>query len=234
MKTKIVSVLSVALMLSAPMFQVASAQSVVAFNVDSNTKIELQTQDNAISTSGKENVSGDIRNTSGNNDQSENDIEDNKNSTSSDNEGNDKSENESSADEHRSVVSAFVRSLLRISDREDGIGAEVRDIAKDQNDSATTTAEAMVKVEERGSLRKFFFGSDYKNLGVIRAELAITTNNIARLKALLDKTTNNADRLELNVQIQALENEQAKINAYIKAREDIFSLFGWLMKPLTE
>lgn len=131
---------------------------------------------------------------------------------------------------HRSVVANFVHSLIKVADREGGIGAEVREIAKSQNDSATTTTSAMVKVERKGSFRTFLFGSDYKNLGVIRSEIATTTNNIARLKLLLDKATTTTDRAELNIQIQALETELSKINAFITARENRFSLFGWFNK----
>ncbi len=131
---------------------------------------------------------------------------------------------------HRSAVATFVKSLLNLVDREGGIGTEVREIAKSQNDSATTTASAIKKVENRGSIRTFFFGSDYKNLGIIRSEITTTSNNIARLKSLLDRTTNNTDRVELNVQIQALESEQIKLDAYVTARENTFSLFGWFTR----
>ncbi|MES3005620.1 MAG: hypothetical protein V4664_01590 [Patescibacteria group bacterium] len=133
----------------------------------------------------------------------------------------------STAESHRSVVSTFVHSLLSVADREGGIGAQVRVIAQSQNDSATTTATAIAKVEGRGSVRTFLLGSDYKNLAVIRKEIATTTANIARLEALLDQTTNETDRAELNVQIQALEAEQAKVSAYVTAHQDVFSLFGW-------
>lgn len=131
---------------------------------------------------------------------------------------------------HRSVVATFVQSLLNVADREGGIGNQVREIAKAQNDSATTTVAAMAKVDARGPIRTFFFGSDYKNLGVIRNELATTNSNIARLKSLLDQTTNNADRAELNTQIQALEAEQTQVDAYVTAHENTFSLFGWFTK----
>jgi len=131
---------------------------------------------------------------------------------------------------HRSVVAAFVQSLLNIADREGGIGAQVREIAKAQNDSATTTDAAIKKVESRGPVKTFFFGSDYKNLGVIRSEMATTSNNITQLKSLLDKTTSNTDRTEINNQIQILESEQIKLDAYVTTHENIFSLFGWFTK----
>ncbi len=132
--------------------------------------------------------------------------------------------------EHRSVVANFVHSLLSVADREGGIGAEVRAIAHTEDESATTTATAMAKVDDRGGIRTFFFGSDYKNLGVIRSEIATTTNTIARLEALLAKTTDATDRATITAQINALQDEQIKINAYVNAHEKTFSLFGWFTK----
>ncbi len=135
---------------------------------------------------------------------------------------------------HRSTVATFVRSLLAVADREGGIGTQVRAVAQSQNNSASTTATAMTKIEGRGSFHTFFAGNDYKNLGVIRSEIATTSANIAKLKTLLSQTTSDADRAELNVQIKALEDEQVKIEAYVKANEDKFSLFGWFNRLFVE
>lgn len=131
---------------------------------------------------------------------------------------------------HRSVVATFVKSLLDVANREGGIGLEVREIAKSQNDSASTTIFAMKKVEGKGSFTIFMFGSDYRNLGVIRSNIATTSNNIARLKNVLDKTADVLDRAELNIQIKALETEQIKLNTYVTNHQNIFSLFGWFNK----
>jgi len=138
------------------------------------------------------------------------------------------------SENHRSAVANFVQYLLQVADREGGVGKEVREIAKSQNDSATTTISAIKKVGDRGSVRKFFFGSDYKNLGVIRSELATTTQNIAKLKIAINKVVSEVDRVELNVQIQNLETELAKINTYLTTKENIFSLFGWFNKLINK
>ena len=155
---------------------------------------------------------------------------DNRASSTKDDDEDDKNMSE----DHRSAVATFVQSLLDIADREGGIGEQVSEVAKSQNDSATTTVSAMKRVEERGAVRKFFFGSDYKNLGVIRSELATTTQNIAKLKLAADKVVFEADKIELNTQIQNLETELIKINTYLKAHEDIFSLFGWFNKIINQ
>lgn len=138
------------------------------------------------------------------------------------------------SDEHRSTVAIFVRSLLAVADREGGIGAQVREIAKAQNDSTTTTDSAIAKVEDRSSFRTFFFGSDYKDLGIIRSEIIKTSNNIAKLKNLLASTTSATNQTELGAQIKVLEAEQIKLNAYVTTHENYFSLFGWAIRPFTE
>lgn len=133
-----------------------------------------------------------------------------------------------SSESHRSMVAAFVHSLLGVADREGGIGAQVRAVAQSQNDSASVTATAFEKVEGRGSFHTFLTGSDYKNLGVLRSQIASTSANIMKIKAVLPQVTNKVDRTELNAQIKVLEDEQVKTDAYINAKENAFSLFGWL------
>jgi hypothetical protein len=148
--------------------------------------------------------------------------------------GEKKNENaSSSASSNRSGVSVFVQSLLDVADRDGGIGADVRVVAQDQNESDEKTAEAKAEVEARGSLKTFFLGTDYKNLGVIRSEVAKTKNNIAKLNVLLEKATVSA-RGELEAQIEALEEVQDDLEAYIEKHEDKFSLFGWFAKIFVE
>jgi hypothetical protein len=135
---------------------------------------------------------------------------------------------------YRSAVATFVQSLLSVANREGGIGAEVRTIAQSQNDSASTTATAMAKVDAKGPLATFLFGSDYKNLGVIQSELATTTNNIDQLQSVIASTTDATDKATLTDQLQSLESQQASLSAYVSAHENVFSLFGWLNKLLTK
>lgn len=149
-----------------------------------------------------------------------------KKETNSDTE--DKDNHSSMGDSHRSAVSTFVQNLLKVADREEGIGAEVKTIAQQQNDSEKTTTEAIVKVENRSGFKTFFVGSDYKNLGVLRSHVVITANQIDQLKKLLDRTIDSADKIELQAQIQVLEQMQVKINAFISKNENKFSLFGWM------
>lgn len=131
---------------------------------------------------------------------------------------------------HRSAVATFVQSLLSIADRDGGIGAEVRAVAQSQNESASTTAEAMAKVESRSKAVSFLFGTDWTNLGKLRAELAKGERDIARLETALESTTSASVKADLEAEIVLLKDEQAKVTAFVEAHEDEFSLFGWFTK----
>jgi hypothetical protein len=131
---------------------------------------------------------------------------------------------------HRSVVATFVKSLLADANRDGGIGEEVRAVAQSQNDSASTTADAIVKVENRSKVMSFLFGTDWKNLGAIRSEIAKGNGDMQRLESALNKTTDASVRADLTTQIATLKAEQDKVQAFVDAHANSFSLFGWFTK----
>lgn len=134
------------------------------------------------------------------------------------------------AEQHRNTVTDFVQNLLQTADKDEGIGQQVRTIAQQQNQSASTTIQAMEKVQTRSKIKTFLFGSDYKNLGTLRSETVQTRNRLEQLNKVMENVQNEGDKTELQNQIQTLEQEQTKIENFIKAQESTFSLFGWLVK----
>ncbi|OGM89350.1 hypothetical protein A3J77_02200 [Candidatus Wolfebacteria bacterium RBG_13_41_7] len=133
-------------------------------------------------------------------------------------------------EEHRSAVSDFVQGLLSVADREGGIGQQVKIIAQQQNQSASTTTQAVEKIQTRSKIKTFFFGSDYKNLGALRSEMVQTRNRLEQLNRLMENIQNEGDKTELQNKIQTLEQEQEKINEFLEANENKFSLFGWFTR----
>lgn len=131
---------------------------------------------------------------------------------------------------HRSAVASFVQSLTSVADREGGIGEQVRTIARNQNESATTTLKAMERIQTRNQLKTLLIGNDYKNLGVLRSEIVKTQNNLGKLNNLLSSTTDATIRAELTEQIDALTAEQSKIGDFVNANEKSFSVFGWFTR----
>jgi len=145
-------------------------------------------------------------------------------------EQNQKQQGQINAEQHRSTVANFVQSLLQVADREGGIGEQVRTIAQQQNQSASTTVRAMEKVQTRNKVKAFLIGTDYKNLGALRSEMVQTRNRLEQLSKLMENVQNEGDKTELQNQIQTLEQEQIRIESFIKAQEGRFSLFGWFVK----
>jgi len=131
---------------------------------------------------------------------------------------------------HRSTISNLANELNRIADRDGGIGAELRDVAKEQNVSKEKVVEAIEKVENRSGFKTFFIGTDYKNLGALRSEMVTTDNHIDRLTKSKERAVNPGTATDIDEQIAVLEAEKVSIETFITENEDKFSLFGWFVK----
>lgn len=136
------------------------------------------------------------------------------------------------AEQYRNRANNFVQNLLKIAERKDGVGQQIRTIAQEQNQSEDKTIQAMKKIQTRSRIKTFLMGSDYKNLGILRSELIQTRNRLEQLKRLMANVENEGDKTELQNQVKTLEQEQEKIENFIRDQEGKFSLFGWLVKWL--
>lgn len=132
---------------------------------------------------------------------------------------------------HRNAVSTFVQGLLDAADMEqEGIGEQVRVVAQQQNESKERVAEALDKIQNRGRIKTFLIGTDYTHIGKLRSEMVRTGNHMDWLTKLLDKTINEESKTTIQDQIRALGEEQKQIEEFVKANENTFSLFGWVIK----
>lgn len=132
--------------------------------------------------------------------------------------------------ENKSSVSVQVRALLDAANRDGGIGEEVRDIAHTYASSSARVDEEKQNVENRPTWMTVLVGADYKSLGALRSEVATTQNAINRLTRARDLTTDASVKATLDVQIQALAATASSTDAYIKAHENVFSIFGWFFR----
>ncbi len=133
-------------------------------------------------------------------------------------------------EEHRSEVANFVKSLLKVADRNEGIGEKVRIMAREQASSSDKVAESINTIEKRSNFKTFLIGTDYKNIGKIRSEIAQTRNKIDELNRDLAKLSTSTDKTTIENEIKSLETSQGKIEDFMKKNENRFSLFGWFVK----
>ena len=136
------------------------------------------------------------------------------------------------AEDHRNAVADVVLELKEVAGKDENIGEEVREVAKAQEDSSNDSADAIEKVENRNGFVTFLFGTDYKNIGILRSEIVTTENSIDRLTKARNRATSAEVKIDLDVQIEALQAEKAELENFVETNEDKFSILGWLVKLL--
>lgn len=142
---------------------------------------------------------------------------------------------QSMSEEHRSKVATFVQNLLKSTDKnEGGIGEQVRQVAKDEDDSEATTTEAIKEIENRSSFKTFLIGTDYKNIGVIRSQVAKTEAHIDQLNRLIDTMPTSTIATSTAEQLSSLKQTEDKLKQFITDNENKFSLFGWFVRLFTK
>ncbi len=134
------------------------------------------------------------------------------------------------AEAHRSAVATFVQSLRTTADRDGGIGMEVRAVAQSQSDAASTTADAMTKIENRSKVVSFFLGTDWKSVGAIRSAIAQNNADVRSLEKAAALATDPSVRAELESEIETLQGTRVALEGFVTSHEEKFSLLGWFTK----
>ncbi|MCK5211875.1 hypothetical protein KAJ89_04190 [Candidatus Parcubacteria bacterium] len=149
---------------------------------------------------------------------------------------NGKGQNQASdkATQRRSKVANAVQEMLKVAERNQGVGQQIRTIAQTQNQSQEQIEASMDRIKNRGQLKKFFFGPDYKNLNSVEDRLANHTEKLDELKDLAAQITNPADAVALLDQIEVMEQIGTELSGEVAVEKKGFSLFGWLNKWLSK
>ncbi|MFC1678360.1 hypothetical protein ACFLZ9_01385, partial [Patescibacteria group bacterium] len=138
------------------------------------------------------------------------------------------------ATQRRSRVANAVQQMLQVAERNQGVGQQIRTIAQEQNQNQEQIEASMEKVKNRGRLKKFFFGPDYKNLSSVEDRLVNHTEKLEQLKELVSQITNDADAETLEEQIVVMEQIKTELKNEVTEESKGFSLFGWLNKMLSK
>ncbi|RLC38136.1 hypothetical protein DRH27_02990 [Candidatus Falkowbacteria bacterium] len=134
----------------------------------------------------------------------------------------------------RSRVANAVQEMFGVADRIGGIGEQVRIIARIQNQNQEQIESGLDAVKNRGKLKKFFFGPDYKRLSTVEEKLANHSEKLAELKALLGQIASEEDKTILEAQIKVMEQAAVEIQKEASSEKKGFSLFGWLNQMLSK
>ena len=138
------------------------------------------------------------------------------------------------ATQRRNRVANAVQEMLRVAERNGGVGDQIRTIAQNQNENQEKIETEMEEVKNRGQLKKFFFGPDYKNLNSIEERLLNHDEKIGELKELASEISDVADLETLEEQIKVMEEIKTELEKEVTIESEGFSLFGWLSKMLAK
>lgn len=92
------------------------------------------------------------------------------------------------------------------------------------------TETAINKIENRGKIRSFLFGTDYKNLGELRSAMVQNRNQIRKLIQMMGQVQSGESESAIKAQIAILLQERINLKSIIQSAEDQSSLFGWMLK----
>ncbi|MGI5827720.1 MAG: hypothetical protein ACOX6V_01720 [Patescibacteria group bacterium] len=152
------------------------------------------------------------------------------------------------ARQHMSVVAQRVEALLANPNREGGIGQQVREVAKTQNEAKEqvqerirAVAEAQIQAQERiqeqlnklderkGFLRNLI-GPNFKALKSLQEQIENNEERIAQLVQLKDEVSDPEELEKIEGAITALEEANTSLQEQAETEEKTPSLFGWLFK----
>lgn len=130
------------------------------------------------------------------------------------------------------AVTNAAEELVRVSNRVEnqGVGDQIREIAKVQTQNQDMVNQSLDKAETRTSFAKFFIGPNYTELKVAKTTMTQNQDKIQELKTLMDQVSAETDKLAIANQIISLNEQNLTLRDQLAQADSGFSLFGWLSR----
>lgn len=138
------------------------------------------------------------------------------------------------AQQRRSEVANAVQEMLRVAERNGGIGQQVKIIAQNQNQNQEKLEESLAKVQSRGGFARFLIGVNYGEINNAQKILEQNKEQIEQLNQVKNQLTNQSDIQNLTQQIQTLEQANLEIENSLGTAQKGFSLFGWMFRMFSD
>lgn len=136
------------------------------------------------------------------------------------------------ARQHMSIVAAKVEELLTTRGLQGGIGEQVREIVKQQQQAQTQTQEQLNKLDSRKGFLKKLIGPNYKALGNLERQVERNQERVRQLEQLRNQLANWSDQTQVAEAIQVLTEQNTALQEVMVEEEQVSSLLGWLFRLL--
>ena len=126
-------------------------------------------------------------------------------------------------------VRIAVTTLLDSEDLSGGIGRNISAIARDFNNSLSSTGKLEDRIQGRSSFTRIFFGGDRTAAREIANQTAQARARIAELQQLISSATLDPEvRTMLEEQVRILQQEQERLQQLATREQADRGIFGWL------
>ena len=131
--------------------------------------------------------------------------------------------------QNQNQVRLAVHSMFAMEDLVGEIGPQIREIARDFNNSVQTTIKAEEKTQKRNWFMRFLFGGDEEAAEEIEQEVNTNRKRIQSLKQLKEDCKEPVKTM-LQEQIQNIEQEQNRLQQLAQEEKQNKGLVGWIWK----
>ena len=142
------------------------------------------------------------------------------------------SKDEEKVYKNQNQVRMAVHTFLAMEDLVGGIGPQVREIAREFNNSVQVTIKAEEKIEKRSGFTKFFAGGDAEAAEELEQESKKNMEKLQEMKQLKDGCVDCTEEIKamMQEQIQNMEQEQVRLQELAEKEKQSKGLFGWMWK----
>ena len=138
------------------------------------------------------------------------------------------------ATQRRSQVANTIQEMLRLADRNGGIGQQVRIIAQTQTQNQEKLEMSLQKVQSRSGFAKFFVGPNYGEVNNAKKLLEQNQEQVKQLNQIKDQLADQGDQQILIEQIKTLEQADLEIQSSLGVAQKGFSLLGWVFRAFSK
>lgn len=132
----------------------------------------------------------------------------------------------------KNQISQFVHQLLE-STPSGGIGQQVREVARLQNQAQEQIDQSIDDIDSRPQIVKKIFGYNKKTVKQMEQLIEQNQHRIEQLTQLSTQTQNQADQPQVQNLIYELQSQQTSLNQAVSQEKQFRGVFGWLKNLFT-
>jgi hypothetical protein len=133
--------------------------------------------------------------------------------------------------QNQNAVREAVHGLLSAEDLAGKIGPQISAIAREFNNSVSSTVRAEEKIQKRSQIIRLFVGGDKEAVETLQSALDQNKEKLMELKQLKDGCECKEEvKTMIEEQIQKMEQEQTRLEAVAEKESKAKGILGWFLK----